>query len=75
MSFLRFATRTTAVPYLNRAAPRIQRQFLQRVRFSSAAGLSRDVIQSRVFNVLKEFEKVDPKKVSKNELPPHKSLH
>lgn len=75
MSFLRFATRTTAVPFLNHAAPRIQHQLLQRARFSSPAGLSRDVIQSRVFNVLKEFEKVDSNKVSKNELPTHKSLH
>ncbi|KIJ68357.1 hypothetical protein HYDPIDRAFT_73395, partial [Hydnomerulius pinastri MD-312] len=37
---------------------------LHRANFSAAAGLSKDDIQSRVLQVLKGFEKVDPTKLS-----------
>lgn len=39
-------------------------QFVQRSRFSEAAGISKEKIQQRIFDVLKGFEKVDPAKVS-----------
>jgi hypothetical protein len=34
-----------------------------RAPYSAAAGLSRDAIQTRVLDVVKSFEKVDPAKV------------
>lgn len=63
MSFIRLAARASALPTFARTAPRVQRQLLQRAAYSAQAGLSRDVIQSRVFEVLKGFEKVNPEKV------------
>lgn len=67
MSFIRLAART-ALPRLACTAPRMKNQLVQRARFSAAAGLSRDAIQSRVFEVLKGFEKVDASKVSKAQI-------
>lgn len=64
MSFTRLATRLTALPRYTRAAPCLRKQLVQRAAFSAAAGLSPETIQSRVFEVLKGFEKVDPAKVS-----------
>ncbi|KAG6897015.1 hypothetical protein C0992_004659 [Termitomyces sp. T32_za158] len=64
MSFIRLAARASALPSFARIAPRVQRQVIQRVAYSAQAGLSRDAIQSRVFEVLKGFEKVDPAKIS-----------
>ncbi|KAG6845161.1 hypothetical protein H0H87_012957 [Tephrocybe sp. NHM501043] len=64
MSFIRFATRASVLPRFAWTAPRAQRQLVQRAAFSAQAGLSRDVIQSRVYDVLKGFEKVDAAKVS-----------
>lgn len=64
MSFLRLATRaTTSLPRSTFAAAQLHRQLVLRASFSAAAGLSKDVIQARVFDVLKGFEKVDPSKV------------
>lgn len=64
MSFIRLATRAVFSPRYHWAAPRLRNQLVSRAGFSSAAGLSRDVIQSRVLEVLKGFEKVDPAKVN-----------
>jgi len=51
----------TARPLAKAAFPRLA------LSYSSSAGLSRDVIQSRVLDVLKGFEKVDPAKASLTE--------
>jgi NADH dehydrogenase (ubiquinone) 1 alpha/beta subcomplex 1, acyl-carrier protein len=61
MSFIRLVTR--AARY-NWTSPRLRNQLVARAGFSAAAGLSRDTIQSRVLDVLKGFEKVDPSKVN-----------
>ncbi|KAG6884469.1 hypothetical protein C0993_010841 [Termitomyces sp. T159_Od127] len=63
MSFIRLAARVSTLPSFARTAPHVQRQLVQRAAYSAQAGLSRDAIQSRVFEVLKGFEKVDPAKV------------
>ncbi|KAG6841401.1 hypothetical protein C0991_011565 [Blastosporella zonata] len=64
MSFIRLAARASALPRFAWTAPRVQRQLVQRAAFSAQAGLSRDVIQSRVYEVLKGFEKVDAQKIT-----------
>jgi len=64
MSFIRLATRATFSPRYRLLSSHPRNQFLARAGFSAAAGLSRDVIQSRVLEVLKGFEKVDPVKVN-----------
>ncbi|TDL28310.1 acyl carrier protein [Rickenella mellea] len=43
---------------------RSQISFQQRANFAAAAGLSKDDIQTRVLDVLKGFEKVDPSKLT-----------
>jgi NADH dehydrogenase (ubiquinone) 1 alpha/beta subcomplex 1 len=63
MSFIRLAVRTAALPRCALAIPHTKNQLLFRAGFSVAAGLSKEVIQSRVLDVLKGFEKVDPTKV------------
>ena len=73
MSFLRIAFRGPAASFArNRvsvsavAIPR--RTWLpQRAAFSAAAGLTKDEITTRVLDVLKGFEKVDPTKVCNTE--------
>ena len=69
MSFLRVAFRGPAASFArNRvsvsvaAIPR-RTWFLQRAAFSAAAGLTKEEITTRVFDVLKGFEKVDAGKV------------
>ncbi|TFK77018.1 hypothetical protein BDN72DRAFT_22939 [Pluteus cervinus] len=62
MSFIRFATRAVAVSRQSWVAAPARTQPCLRARFSAAAGLSRDGIQTRVLDVLKGFEKVDPAK-------------
>ncbi|EIN14206.1 acyl carrier protein [Punctularia strigosozonata HHB-11173 SS5] len=67
MSFLRLAIRTPARPRLAFAiasAPRIQSRVPPRAHFAAAAGLSKDEIQTRVLDVLKGIEKVDPAKLT-----------
>jgi hypothetical protein len=63
MSFLRLAARAACVPRASWIAPRVSHQLRQQALFSSGSGLSRDVIQERVLNVFREFEKVDAAKV------------
>ena len=63
MSFIRLATRAAFSPRYHWAAPRLRNHLIPRAGFSAAAGLSRDIIQSRVLEVFKGFEKVDPAKV------------
>lgn len=71
MSFLRVAFRGPAASFArNRvtisAAAIPRRTWLpQRAAFSAAAGLKKEEITTRVLDVLKGFEKVDPKKVRK----------
>jgi NADH dehydrogenase (ubiquinone) 1 alpha/beta subcomplex 1 len=60
MSFLRLATRAAFSPRYHWTT---RTHLVQRAAFSAEAGLSRDDIQSRVFEVLKGFEKVDSAKV------------
>ena len=63
MSFLRLVARTVAAP-----RSRVQHmpiQFLSRVNYSAAAGLSREKIEARVLDVLKGYEKVDLSQVSR----------
>ena len=43
---------------------RVPLTFAQRATYASAAGLSREDITSRVLEVVKSFEKVDPTKAS-----------
>lgn len=74
MSFLRLAFRGPAASFArNRvsvsavAIPR--RTWLpQRAAFSAAAGLTREEITTRVLDVLKGFEKIDPAKVRKTKV-------
>jgi NADH dehydrogenase (ubiquinone) 1 alpha/beta subcomplex 1 len=68
MSFLRVAFRGPAASFarnrvtISAAIPR--RTWLpQRAAFSAAAGLTKEEITTRVLDVLKGFEKVDPTKV------------
>ena len=64
MSFLRLASRSTAVYRSAVAARALPNRFvLPRATYASGSGLSRDAIQSRIFEVLKGNEKVDPAKV------------
>jgi hypothetical protein len=67
MSFLRLAVRSSVRPrmaFATASAPRIHSRLPPRANFAAAAGLSKDEIQSRVLDVLKGFEKVDPAKVA-----------
>jgi NADH dehydrogenase (ubiquinone) 1 alpha/beta subcomplex 1, acyl-carrier protein len=69
MSFLRVAFRGPAATFarnrVSLSAVSIPRRtwLPQRAAFSAAAGLSHQDITTRVFDVLKGFEKVDPNKV------------
>ncbi|KAJ7293667.1 acyl carrier protein [Mycena rebaudengoi] len=60
MSFLRLAR---ALPRHALTLPRRQVQLPSRA-YSAAGGLSPEIIQKRIFEVLKGFEKVDPSKVT-----------
>ncbi|TFK30524.1 acyl carrier protein [Coprinopsis marcescibilis] len=65
MSFLRLATRSTLlsrVAWNPRAVP--NKHYIPRATYASGAGLSRDAIQTRIFDVLKGYEKVDPSKLT-----------
>ncbi|RXW24775.1 hypothetical protein EST38_g1113 [Candolleomyces aberdarensis] len=65
MSLFRLASRTSA---LSRAAWSVRsvpnRFVLPRATYASSAGLSRDAIQTRIFDVLKGYEKVDAAKLT-----------
>jgi hypothetical protein len=45
------------------ARPEFKLRYQQRAGYAEAAGLSKENIQSRVLEVMKSFEKVDPSKV------------
>ncbi|TFK41073.1 acyl carrier protein-like protein [Crucibulum laeve] len=62
MSVFRLASRVSSLP---RAAWSVQRQtrFVPRAAFSAAAGLPREVIEQRILDVLKGYEKIDKSKL------------
>lgn len=64
MSFFRLAARTAVATRQSWLTIPACKQTYPHARYSSGAGLSRDAIQTRVFDVLKGFENVDPAKVS-----------
>ncbi|TFK57167.1 acyl carrier protein [Heliocybe sulcata] len=66
MSFARFALRTASRASYPRVSLTVANRWSRlppRSSFSAAAGLSKDQIESRVLEVLKGFEKVDPSKL------------
>ena len=64
MSFFRLAVRSVARPRMAVAVmPSVRSRILQKAAYSAAAGLSKEQISTRVLDVLKGFEKVDPAKV------------
>jgi NADH dehydrogenase (ubiquinone) 1 alpha/beta subcomplex 1 len=73
MSFLRAAFKSALRPTAAAAFRAPQRSnvmrwrapIVQRAWYSESTGLSKDAIESRVLDVLKSFEKVDPAKVSR----------
>lgn len=70
MSFLRPVFRAALRPQRvialpkNRATWQSQLFAVQRAAYSASAGLSSSDIQTRILDVLKSFEKVDPSKAS-----------
>ncbi|KAG2023398.1 hypothetical protein CC2G_001057 [Coprinopsis cinerea AmutBmut pab1-1] len=64
MSLFRLATRSTALSRAAWSARTTPRFILPRATYASGSGLSRDAIQSRIFDVLKGYEKVDPSKIT-----------
>ena len=63
MSFIRLAAHNLVRSRLALAIPRIQNPIPWRASFSASAGLTKDVIETRVLDVLKGFEKVNQSKV------------
>jgi NADH dehydrogenase (ubiquinone) 1 alpha/beta subcomplex 1 len=63
MSFIRLAARNLARPRLASVVPRTQNFVPWRAAFSAAAGLTKDTIETRILDVLRGFEKVNPSKV------------
>ncbi|KAF9229373.1 acyl carrier protein [Gyrodon lividus] len=65
MSFARITFRSLSRARPTFAVSKQSAYRLHRANFSAAAGISKeDIIQARVFNVLKGFEKVDAAKIS-----------
>ncbi|KAH6917302.1 acyl carrier protein-like protein [Coprinopsis sp. MPI-PUGE-AT-0042] len=65
MSLFRLASRSTTVYRSAVAARTLPNRFvLPRATYASGSGLSRDSIQSRILDVLKGNEKVDPSKLT-----------
>lgn len=66
MSFFRVALRSSALarPRLATAVAPSRAWLAPRAAYSAAAGLSKEDITTRVLDVLKGFEKVDPAKVN-----------
>ncbi|KAI9572891.1 acyl carrier protein [Boletus coccyginus] len=64
MSFARITLRSLSRARPTFAVSKKSAYRLHRANFSAEAGLSKDGIQTRIFDVLKGFEKVDPSKVS-----------
>jgi len=63
MSFVRLAARCAIIPRYTSNHLHFRSVLPQRVKFSTAPSLSREDIQSRILQVMKSFEKVDPAKV------------
>jgi NADH dehydrogenase (ubiquinone) 1 alpha/beta subcomplex 1 len=63
MSFIHLAARNFARPRIVLAIPRTPNFIPWRAGFSAAAGLTKEAIETRVLDVLKGFEKVNPSKV------------
>ncbi|KAN0100695.1 Acyl carrier protein-like protein [Tylopilus felleus] len=64
MSFARITLRSLSRVKPTFAVSKQSAYRLHRANFSAAAALSKDDIQTRIFDLLKGFEKVDPAKVS-----------
>ncbi|KAF8843997.1 acyl carrier protein [Paxillus ammoniavirescens] len=64
MSFARITLRSLSCARPTFAVSKQSAYRSHRANFSAAAGISKEGIESRVFNVLKSFEKVDPAKIS-----------
>lgn len=64
MSFARVTLRSLSRARPTFAVSKQSAYRLHRANFSAAAGLSKDDIQTRIVNVLKGFDKVDPSKVA-----------
>ncbi|KAF9452691.1 hypothetical protein P691DRAFT_783621 [Macrolepiota fuliginosa MF-IS2] len=62
MSFFRLATRSLSRSTL--ASTRVPSRHIPIARYSASAGLSRETIRARVFDVLKGFEKVNQSKLA-----------
>lgn len=62
-SLFRFAARTSTLSRAAWTVRSIPRTFIPRAGYASSSGLSKDAIQSRIFDVLKGYEKIDPAKV------------
>ena len=63
MSFIRLAARGLARPRLALVVTRTHNFVPWRAGFSAAAGLTKDTIETRVLDVLRGFEKVNPSQV------------
>lgn len=63
MSFFRLATHNLARSRLVSAISRTHNPIPWRASFSAPAGLTKETIETRVLDVLKGFEKVNPSKV------------
>ena len=65
MSLSRFIPRAAALSRVTvaRSSQNIHRRWVPRAMYSADAGLSRDVITSRILETLKGYEKIDPAKV------------
>lgn len=63
MSLFRFAARTSALSRAAWSVRSVPRAFVPRAGYASSSGLSKDSIQTRIFDVLKGYEKIDPTKV------------
>ena len=64
MSFARVTLRSLSRARPTFAVSKHSAYRLHRANYSAAAGLSKDTIQTRIFDVLKGFEKVDHAKVT-----------
>ncbi|KAF5336874.1 hypothetical protein D9611_003258 [Ephemerocybe angulata] len=64
MSLFRFASRASPLARAAWTAPRAARVFVPRAGYASSAGLSKETIQTRIFDVLKGYEKIDPAKLT-----------
>jgi len=64
MSFIRLAARSVFLPRHVWNVSRSQTRLPRYAEFSTGNALPKDAIESRILNVIKGFEKVDPTKVT-----------